>query len=78
MEVNVGMGWKGSPHPLPSVTTVFVPSRSTLSKCCNAPSFLFTTQKNTPVETKLKYEVESSGLYHIDQEIFKMFPKVHP
>lgn len=54
-----------------------MPSRSTLSRCCNAPSFLFTTQKNTPVETNLRYEVESSGLYHIDQEIFKMFPKVH-
>ncbi|EDL09464.1 ST8 alpha-N-acetyl-neuraminide alpha-2,8-sialyltransferase 5, isoform CRA_a [Mus musculus] len=49
--------------------------KSTLSRCCNAPSFLFTTQKNTPVETNLRYEVESSGLYHIDQEIFKMFPK---
>ncbi|XP_021070526.1 alpha-2,8-sialyltransferase 8E isoform X4 [Mus pahari] len=52
--------------------------KSTLSRCCNAPSFLFTTQKNTPVETNLKYEVESSGLYHIDQEIFKMFPKEMP
>lgn len=77
LEVNVGMGWKGSPHTLPSVSTVFVPSRSTLARCCNAPSFLFTTQKNTPAETNLRYEVESSGLYHIDQEIFKMFPKVH-
>ncbi|NP_694764.2 alpha-2,8-sialyltransferase 8E isoform middle [Mus musculus] len=52
--------------------------KSTLSRCCNAPSFLFTTQKNTPVETNLRYEVESSGLYHIDQEIFKMFPKEMP
>nr|CAA66644.1 unnamed protein product [Mus musculus] len=52
--------------------------KSTLSRCCNAPNFLFTTQKNTPVETNLRYEVESSGLYHIDQEIFKMFPKEMP
>lgn len=50
--------------------------RSTLSRCCNAPSFLFTTQKNTPLGTKLKYEVDTSGIYHINQEIFRMFPKV--
>lgn len=50
--------------------------RSTLSRCCNAPSFLFTTQKNTPLGTKLKYEVDTSGIFHINQEIFKMFPKV--
>uniref|UniRef100_A0A452QX77 Alpha-2,8-sialyltransferase 8E n=1 Tax=Ursus americanus TaxID=9643 RepID=A0A452QX77_URSAM len=50
--------------------------KSTLSRCCNAPSFLFTTQKNTPLGTKLKYEVDTSGIYHINQEIFRMFPKV--
>ncbi|XP_021517998.1 alpha-2,8-sialyltransferase 8E isoform X1 [Meriones unguiculatus] len=52
--------------------------KSTLSRCCNAPSFLFTTQKNTPVETKLRYEVDSSGSYHISREIFQMFPKEMP
>uniref|UniRef100_A0A8D2PMU3 ST8 alpha-N-acetyl-neuraminide alpha-2,8-sialyltransferase 5 n=1 Tax=Zosterops lateralis melanops TaxID=1220523 RepID=A0A8D2PMU3_ZOSLA len=51
---------------------------STLSRCCNAPSFLFTTQKNTPLGTKLKYEVDTSGIFHINQEIFKMFPKDMP
>ena len=53
-----------------------LPGRSTLSRCCNAPSFLLTTQKNTPLGTKLKYEVDTSGMYHINQEIFRMFPKV--
>ncbi|XP_058896988.1 alpha-2,8-sialyltransferase 8E isoform X2 [Kogia breviceps] len=52
--------------------------KSTLSRCCNAPSFLFTTQKNTPLGTKLKYEVDTSGIYHINQEIFHMFPKDMP
>uniref|UniRef100_A0A8C5TPM0 ST8 alpha-N-acetyl-neuraminide alpha-2,8-sialyltransferase 5 n=1 Tax=Malurus cyaneus samueli TaxID=2593467 RepID=A0A8C5TPM0_9PASS len=52
--------------------------KSTLSRCCNAPSFLFTTQKNTPLGTKLKYEVDTSGIFHINQEIFKMFPKDMP
>ncbi|XP_051019651.1 alpha-2,8-sialyltransferase 8E isoform X2 [Acomys russatus] len=52
--------------------------KSTLSRCCNAPSFLFTTQKNTPIETNLRYEVDSSGFYHINQEVFKMFPKEMP
>ncbi|XP_009893060.1 PREDICTED: alpha-2,8-sialyltransferase 8E [Charadrius vociferus] len=50
--------------------------KSTLSRCCNAPAYLFTTQKNTPLGTKLKYEVDTSGIFHINQEIFKMFPKV--
>ncbi|KAJ7422478.1 Alpha-2,8-sialyltransferase 8E [Pitangus sulphuratus] len=50
--------------------------KSTLSRCCNAPAFLFTTQKNTPLGTKLKYEVDTSGIFHINQEIFKMFPKM--
>lgn len=59
-----------------SVLLCFLPGRSTLSRCCNAPSFLFTTQKNTPLGTKLKYEVDTSGIYHINQEIFRMFPKV--
>ncbi|XP_060029811.1 alpha-2,8-sialyltransferase 8E isoform X3 [Erinaceus europaeus] len=52
--------------------------KSTLSRCCNAPSYLFTTQKNTPLGTKLKYEVDTSGIYHINQEIFRMFPKDMP
>ncbi|XP_038187425.1 alpha-2,8-sialyltransferase 8E [Arvicola amphibius] len=52
--------------------------KSTLSKCCNAPGFLFTTQKNTPIETNLRYEMVSSGFFHINQEIFQMFPKEMP
>lgn len=65
-------------HCLPSPLSLvsLPPGRSTLSRCCNAPSFLFTTQKNTPLGTKLKYEVDTSGIYHINQEIFRMFPKV--
>lgn len=59
-----------------SLLLCLLPGRSTLSRCCNAPSFLFTTQKNTPLGTKLKYEVDTSGIYHINQEIFRMFPKV--
>ena len=59
-----------------SFLPVSLPGRSTLSRCCNAPAFLFTTQKNTPLGTKLKYEVDTSGIYHINQEIFRMFPKV--
>lgn len=59
-----------------SLSVYFLPGRSTLSRCCNAPSFLFTTQKNTPLGTKLKYEVDTSGIYHINREIFHMFPKV--
>lgn len=59
-----------------SLPLCLLPGRSTLSRCCNAPSFLFTTQKNTPLGTKLKYEVDTSGIYHINQEIFRMFPKV--
>ena len=59
-----------------SLPVRLLPGRSTLSRCCNAPSFLFTTQKNTPLGTKLKYEVDTSGIYHINQEIFRMFPKV--
>lgn len=63
--------------PVSPVSPVcLLPHRSTLSRCCNAPSFLFTTQKNTPLGTKLKYEVDTSGIYHINQEIFRMFPKV--
>ncbi|OBS76506.1 hypothetical protein A6R68_17036 [Neotoma lepida] len=61
-----------------NVTPVSMPGRSTLSRCCNAPGFLFTTQKNTPIETNLRYEVDSSGFYHINQEIFQMFPKEMP
>lgn len=59
-----------------SLLVCLLTGRSTLSRCCNAPSFLFTTQKNTPLGTKLKYEVDTSGIYHINQEIFRMFPKV--
>ncbi|MCI4386816.1 hypothetical protein PGIGA_G00067000, partial [Pangasianodon gigas] len=49
-----------------------------LSRCCNAPSFLFTTQRNTPSSTKLRYEVDTSGILHISPEIFKMFPEDMP
>ncbi|KAJ1210905.1 hypothetical protein NDU88_006267 [Pleurodeles waltl] len=52
--------------------------KSALSRCCNAPAFLFTTQKNTPLGTKLKYEVDTSGLFHINSEIFRIFPKDMP
>eukprot|EP00062_Callorhinchus_milii_P026551 gi/632988795/ref/XP_007883303.1/ PREDICTED: alpha-2,8-sialyltransferase 8E [Callorhinchus milii] len=52
--------------------------RSLLTRCCNAPAFLFTTQKNTPQGMKLKYEVDSSGFLPIDTEIFKLFPKEMP
>uniref|UniRef100_A0A8C3IQ46 Alpha-2,8-sialyltransferase 8E n=1 Tax=Chrysemys picta bellii TaxID=8478 RepID=A0A8C3IQ46_CHRPI len=60
------------------IIEVKVLSMSTLSRCCNAPAFLFTTQKNTPLGTKLKYEVDTSGIFHINQEIFRMFPKDMP
>ncbi|KAM4051436.1 alpha-2,8-sialyltransferase 8E isoform 2-T2 [Anomaloglossus baeobatrachus] len=52
--------------------------KSQLSRCCNAPSFLFTTQKNTPLGTKLRYEVDTSGIFQISHEIFKIFPKDMP
>ncbi|XP_056399262.1 alpha-2,8-sialyltransferase 8E isoform X1 [Hyla sarda] len=52
--------------------------KSQLSRCCNAPSFLFTTQKNTPLGTKLRYEVDTSGIFQISPEIFKIFPKEMP
>ncbi|XP_039181238.1 alpha-2,8-sialyltransferase 8E isoform X2 [Crotalus tigris] len=52
--------------------------KSTLSRCCNAPAFLFTTQKNTPLGTDLKYEVDTSGIFHINVEVFRMFPKEMP
>lgn len=51
-------------------------NRMSLSRCCNAPSFLFTTKRNTPSGTKLRYEVDTSGILHISPEIFKMFPDV--
>uniref|UniRef100_A0A8D0AZW3 Alpha-2,8-sialyltransferase 8E n=1 Tax=Salvator merianae TaxID=96440 RepID=A0A8D0AZW3_SALMN len=60
------------------IIEVKVLSMSTLSRCCNAPAFLFTTQKNTPLGTKLKYEVDTSGIFHINQEVFQMFPKEMP
>ncbi|XP_041426205.1 alpha-2,8-sialyltransferase 8E isoform X1 [Xenopus laevis] len=52
--------------------------KSALSRCCNAPSFLFTTQKNTPLGTKLRYEVDTSGIFQINSEIFNIFPKDMP
>ncbi|XP_072920140.1 alpha-2,8-sialyltransferase 8E isoform X2 [Hemitrygon akajei] len=52
--------------------------KSHLSRCCNAPAFLFTTQKNTPQGVKLKYEVDSSGFLFIDAEVFELFPKEMP
>uniref|UniRef100_A0A673YFS6 Alpha-2,8-sialyltransferase 8E n=1 Tax=Salmo trutta TaxID=8032 RepID=A0A673YFS6_SALTR len=36
--------------------------KTSLSRCCNAPSFLFTTKRNTPAGTKLRYEVDTSGI----------------
>lgn len=47
-----------------------------LSRCCNAPNFLFTTKRNTPAGTKLRYEVDTSGILPITTEIFKMLPDV--
>uniref|UniRef100_A0A671PGX2 Alpha-2,8-sialyltransferase 8E-like n=1 Tax=Sinocyclocheilus anshuiensis TaxID=1608454 RepID=A0A671PGX2_9TELE len=52
--------------------------RTSLSRCCNAPSFLFTTKRNTPSGSKLRYEVDTSGILHISPEIFKMFPDDMP
>ncbi|XP_064153214.1 alpha-2,8-sialyltransferase 8E-like isoform X1 [Anguilla rostrata] len=52
--------------------------RNLLSRCCNAPSFLFTTKKNTPSGTKLRYEVDTSSTLPITSEIFKMFPDDMP
>ncbi|XP_016306708.1 alpha-2,8-sialyltransferase 8E isoform X3 [Sinocyclocheilus anshuiensis] len=52
--------------------------KMSLSRCCNAPSFLFTTKRNTPSGTKLRYEVDTSGILHISPEIFKMFPDDMP
>ncbi|XP_010178651.1 PREDICTED: alpha-2,8-sialyltransferase 8E-like [Mesitornis unicolor] len=57
------------------IIEVKVLSMSTLLRCFNAPGFLLTTQKNTPLGTKLKYEVDTSGIFHINQELCKMFPK---
>ncbi|XP_041915664.1 alpha-2,8-sialyltransferase 8E-like isoform X1 [Alosa sapidissima] len=47
-----------------------------LSQCCNASSFLFTTKRNTPSGTKLRYEI--GGSLVISPEIFKMFPDDMP
>ncbi|XP_056587572.1 alpha-2,8-sialyltransferase 8E isoform X3 [Triplophysa dalaica] len=52
--------------------------KMSLSRCCNAPSFLFTTKRNTPSGTKLRYEVDTSGILNISPEIFKMFPNDMP
>ncbi|XP_026118298.1 alpha-2,8-sialyltransferase 8E isoform X3 [Carassius auratus] len=52
--------------------------KTSLSRCCNAPSFLFTTKRNTPSGTKLRYEVDTSGILHISPEVFKMFPDDMP
>ncbi|CAF95581.1 unnamed protein product, partial [Tetraodon nigroviridis] len=52
--------------------------KMSLSRCCNAPSFLFTTRRNTPAGTKLRYEVDTSGILPITAEIFKMFPDDMP
>ncbi|KAE8636813.1 hypothetical protein XENTR_v10003146 [Xenopus tropicalis] len=60
------------------ITNVKVLSISALTRCCNAPSFLFTTQKNTPLGTKLRYEVDTSGIFPISSEIFNIFPKDMP
>ncbi|XP_077593549.1 alpha-2,8-sialyltransferase 8E isoform X3 [Stigmatopora nigra] len=52
--------------------------KMSLSRCCNAPSFLFTTKKNTPAGTKLRYEVGTSDVLSITTEVFKMFPDDMP
>ncbi|XP_063746423.1 alpha-2,8-sialyltransferase 8E isoform X3 [Eleginops maclovinus] len=52
--------------------------KMSLSRCCNAPSFLFTTKRNTPAGTKLRYEVDTSGILPITAEVFKMFPDDMP
>ncbi|XP_062410601.1 alpha-2,8-sialyltransferase 8E-like isoform X2 [Sardina pilchardus] len=52
--------------------------KTSLSECCNAPSLLFTTKRNTPSGTKLHYEVTSSGALDINPAIFKMFPDDMP
>ncbi|XP_043944939.1 alpha-2,8-sialyltransferase 8E [Protopterus annectens] len=52
--------------------------KSALSRCCNAPVYLFTTQKNTPQGSKLKYEVDTSGTLTVNSEVFSMFPKDMP
>ncbi|XP_038589119.1 alpha-2,8-sialyltransferase 8E isoform X3 [Micropterus salmoides] len=52
--------------------------KMSLSRCCNAPSFLFTTKRNTPAGTKLRYEVDTSGILPIANEVFKMFPDDMP
>ncbi|KAG7498860.1 alpha-2,8-sialyltransferase 8E isoform X1 [Solea senegalensis] len=52
--------------------------KMSLSRCCNAPSFLFTTKRNTPAGTKLRYEVDTSGILPISTEVFKMFPDDMP
>ncbi|XP_069025642.1 alpha-2,8-sialyltransferase 8E isoform X3 [Embiotoca jacksoni] len=52
--------------------------KMSLSRCCNAPSFLFTTKKNTPAGTKLRYEVDTSGILPITTEVYKMFPDDMP
>uniref|UniRef100_A0A3B5R2E0 ST8 alpha-N-acetyl-neuraminide alpha-2,8-sialyltransferase 5 n=1 Tax=Xiphophorus maculatus TaxID=8083 RepID=A0A3B5R2E0_XIPMA len=52
--------------------------KMSLSRCCNAPSFLFTTKRNTPSGSKLRYEVDTSGILPITTEIFKMFPDDMP
>nr|XP_046231674.1 alpha-2,8-sialyltransferase 8E isoform X3 [Scatophagus argus] len=52
--------------------------KMSLSRCCNAPSFLFTTKRNTPAGTKLRYEVDTSGILPITNEVYKMFPDDMP
>ncbi|XP_041825165.1 alpha-2,8-sialyltransferase 8E isoform X3 [Melanotaenia boesemani] len=52
--------------------------KMSLSRCCNAPSFLFTTKRNTPAATKLRYEVDTSGILPITTEVYKMFPDDMP
>ncbi|XP_062868088.1 alpha-2,8-sialyltransferase 8E isoform X1 [Trichomycterus rosablanca] len=52
--------------------------KMSLSRSCNAPAFLFTTRRNTPPGTKLRYEVDTSGILPIIPEIFKMFPEDMP
>ncbi|XP_062411037.1 alpha-2,8-sialyltransferase 8E-like [Sardina pilchardus] len=47
-----------------------------VSRSCNASSFLFTTKRNTPSGTNLRFE--QGGTLNINPEIFDMFPDDMP
>uniref|UniRef100_A0A665W396 Alpha-2,8-sialyltransferase 8E n=1 Tax=Echeneis naucrates TaxID=173247 RepID=A0A665W396_ECHNA len=58
--------------------SIYIYCMMSLSRCCNAPSFLFTTKRNTPAGSKLRYEVDTSGILPITTEVFKMLPDDMP